>query len=471
MGLLDRVNARHAELKNPVGGALVSAGDGAFGHDSSRWQSPSPWSFQSENDAALDRVATADDVFSVISLRARLMSGLKLKVYRGTGSTRSEVQVGPAVNLLKHVNPFWSPRRLQRMDELSMGMWGSSFWAIEKDEFGNPREIWWLKPSRVRVVPDEFNYIKGYLYEPANGSMKWIPFAADEIVWFRYPNPLDEFASLSPLLAAHKASTAGQAMLDSNRLLFTQGMQMGGFVVPSGDKVSFTKAQADDLERFLETRFSGSKHAHRWGVLRFDATFKEALISPRDAQFIDGMNMTLKRVCNVYGVPSPLMNDLEHATLANASEFHKILWSDALVPDAELKSDEITEQLLPMFPGRPLHVEYDFTKVPALQESATSVWDRERQQIEAGSMTVNEWRESHGMPPVPWGDVWWAPVNKGAVSGPTTPAPESEQVPEEDAANALAVLDLKTLEFRHGPLTLKGQNGHGVNGHGRVRHE
>src|ERR1044072_1461476 len=122
MGLLDRINARHAELKNPVGGALVSVGDGAFGHDSSRWQSPSPWSFTSENDAALASVATAADVSSVIGLRARLMSGLKLKVYRGTGSTRSEVQPGPAVNLLKHVNPFWTPRRLQRMDELSMGM-------------------------------------------------------------------------------------------------------------------------------------------------------------------------------------------------------------------------------------------------------------------------------------------------------------------------------------------------------------
>lgn len=468
MGLLDRVNERHAALKNPVGSALVTAGESQFGHDSARWQLPSPWSFISENDAALDRVATSDDVYAVINLRARLMSGLKLKTYRGRGSTRSEVSSGPAIDLLDHINPFWTPRRLQRMDELSMGMWGSSFWAVEKDAFGTPRELWWMKPSRVRVVPDETNYIKGYLYEPANGSSKWIPFAPDEVVWFRYPNPLDEFASMSPLLASYKASTTGQAMLDSNKSLFTQGMQMGGFVVPAGDKVSFTKDQADDLERFLETRFSGARHAHRWSVLRFDATFKEAQVTPKDAEFVNGMNMTLRRVCNVYGVPSPLMNDLEHATLANASEFHKILWSNALVPDAELKSDEITEQLLPMFPGRRMHAEFDFTKVSALQEAATSVWERERAQIEVGSLTINEWRESHGKPPVEWGDVWWAPVNKSAVSGPTQPEPEPVPVEPEEAASALAMLDVKRLELAHGPLTL---NGHKINGHGRVRHD
>src|SRR5690606_22254243 len=117
--------------------------------------------------------------------------------------------------------------------------------------------------------------------------------------------------------------------------------------------------------------FKGKEGAHRWAVLRFDAQFKESQVSPKDAEFVNGLNVTLRRICNVYGVPSPLLNDLEYATLANVNELHKILWMNALVPDAQLRASEITEQFLPMFPGRTLHAEFDFTQVDALHESAT----------------------------------------------------------------------------------------------------
>lgn len=396
------------------------------------------------------------------------MSGLNLNIFRGTGSSRSIVQSGPAYDLLRHVNPFWTWRRLARMDELSMGIWGQSFWAIMSDSIG-PREIWWLKPSRMRVVPDENGYIKGFLYEVANASFqdRFIAFTPDEIVWFRYPNPLDELSPMSPLIAAERASLTGGSMLDSNQALFKQGMQMGGFITPNPDRVSFTQPQADDLEAFLEKRVRGAHNAKKWHVLRFDAQFKEAQVTPKDAEFVDGLNLTLRRVCNVYGVPSPLLNDLEHATLANVGELHKVLWSDALMPDAQLRQDEITEQFLTRFQGRTLHAEFDFAKVPALQESATEVWDRQRQQIEVGGLTINEWRESQGLPPVPWGDKWWAPVNKGAVGGAESAPAQAITTQEQDTAeDTLAWMDMKHLELKHGPLTL---NGHKVNG--RARHE
>lgn len=463
MSFLDRVNQRHQKLTNPVSGDLSPLSETRYGHDPFRF-------IHSEGSSFLDRAATSDDVYAVINLRARLMSGLKLKVYRGTGSSRSEVTNGSAYELLKHVNPFWTPRRLYRMDELSLCLWGQSFWAIEKDQFGTPREIWWLKPSRVRVVPDAKGYIRGYIYEPANGGPP-IAFLPDEIIWFRYPNPLDEFSPLSPLVAAQRAAETGSAMLDSNRNLFDKGLQIGGFVVPSSDVKTFTKEQADDLETFLDNRFRGAKNAHKWAVMRFEAQFKAAEVSPKDAEFAQGMNLTLRRVCNVYGVPSPLLNDLEFSTLANLRELHQFLWADTLVPDAELRQEEITEQLLPMFSGRPLHAEFDFSSVSALQESTTSVWDRERQQIEVGSLRINEWREKYGLPPVPWGNAWWAPVNKSAVNGATaTPqaTTPTEEVQTDQAEEMMSMLDLQTLEFRHGRFAL---NGHSMNGRRRKGNE
>lgn len=469
MGLAERFLAarRRAELSWPVGPGTVEPFERAFGHGDIRYTPP-------EYDTYL---ATSDDVYAAASLRARLMSSLTLKTFAGRDSSKREISAGPAPDLLRRVNPFWTAARLARMDELSMSIWGQSFWAVEKDSAGVPQEIWWVKASRMHPVPHEEKYLAGFLYEPLRGG-PWIPFAADEVVWFRYPNPDDEFSPLSPLAAARLAADTSSAMLQSNRNLFRDGMQMGGVVVPDSSagkqRITFSGEQAAALEEMLDKRFKGVSKSHRWAVMRFEAKFQAMAITPKDAEFVNGMNITLRRVCNSYGIPSPLLNDLEHATLANTVEYQKMLWSHALKPDSMLRAGEIEEQFLPMFgrrPGRatPDHCEFDYSQVEALQEAASESWGRERQAIEVGALTVNEWRQSKGMPPVQWGDVWWAPVNKSAVRGPDS-QPQGDTAPAnpqdvQQASEALAALDLAHMELRHGPLSLNGHGLQRLNGH------
>jgi len=407
VGLVERI----AEQRRPrnafsVGAGAVESWDRRDGHDQSAF-APEEYG---------NYLATSNEVFSAAMLRARLMGGLDLRLYDRDGPERVEILDGPEHALLRHVNPFWNRRRLNVMDELSMCLWGESFWAIERDAGGTPREIWWLKPSRVRPVPHPVDYLAGYLYAPANGG-KSIPFRADEVVWFRFPNPLDEFSPLSPLGAARLAADTASAMMISNRNLFTQGLQLGGLVVPATDKVSFTKPQAEDLEETLARRFVGSDKAHRWAVLRYEAKFQPLNVSPKDAEFVNGLNLTLRQVGNAYGIPVTLLNDMANATLTNAREHERLLWTNALQPESALKSEEIVEQFLPMF-GRKRKAgwaEFDYGKIAPLQDAASEIWSRERQAIEVGALTINEWRKSKGLPPVEWGDVYWVPVNKAPV--------------------------------------------------------
>lgn len=454
MGLFEDVQAarkaRHGstELAWPVGSGATPFGERSFGHDDSRF-SPEEYG---------DYIATSNEIYSAASLRARLMSGLNLGFFNGRGSEKTEIGRGPVVDLLRNVNPFWTLRRLLRMDELSMCLWGESYWAIERRD-GVPAEIWWMKPSRVRPLVDEEEYLAGYIYEPINGG-KPIQFDANEVIWFRYPNPIDEFSALSPLAAAKLAADTGGAMMKSNRNLFRDGLQMGGLIVPSSDKVTFSPDQAKELENLLDRRWKGVDKAHRWAVLRYEAQMKTMGVSPKDAEFVNGLNLTLRQVGNAYGIPTPLLNDMEHATLSNAREYQQILWAHALVPDADFKAAEIEEQLLPMFartPGRRAvdHVEWDYSQVPALQEAATEVWDRERGQMEVGALTINEWRKTRGMPSVPWGDVWWAPVNKSGVTdadskpqGDTSPTgtPPSPPGPEQNNATQIDEIAWRRIE-------------------------
>lgn len=438
MGLLERVAARKrmAEMRKghrpeqlawPVGKGDVLSPYDRYGHDDSRF-SPEEYG---------DYLATSNDIYSVVKRRARLLSGLQMKFYRGRGSDKIEASPNhPAVDLFWRVNDFWTAERLARMDEMSMGTWGETYWAVEKDAFGRPREIWWLKPSRVKPIPHETNYLGGIAYHSATGQI--ITFNPGEFVWFRYPNPIDEFSALSPLAAARLAADTAHSMMKSNNSLFEKGLQVAGLIVPPADKVTFSPEQAEDLEKQLEKRLVGADKAHKWAVLRYEAQFKQLAITPKDAEFAAGLGMTFRQVCRAYGMQAPLMNDLEHATLANAREFERIEWTGALKPDAEFKAAEIREQYLPLFKtfrAGPDYCEYDFTQVSALQESATESWTREAQALDRGAITINEWRKSHGYPPVPWGDKPWLPVNKAPIENGQMVMPDKPDAQPDDETN------------------------------------
>lgn len=451
MGILERIEASRRPQPQAawsVGAGSLTASERTVGHDDDQF---SPESYG-------NYLATSNEIYSAAMLRARLMSSIDLRLYDRDGPEKREITTGPEYTLLRRVNPFWTRRRLSMMDELSMSVWGETVWALEPGPAGQPGEIWWLKPSRVKPVPHESGYLAGFLYYPVNGGPP-IPFRPDEIVWFRYPNPLDEFSAMSPLAAARLSADTASAMMRSNRNLFTQGLQMGGVVVPANDKVSFSEEQAEDLAKMLDKRFRGVDKAHRWAVLRFEAQFQKMQVTPKDAEFVEGLNLTLRQVANAYGIPVPLLNDLSRATLANAREYERILWTHALVPDARLRAEEIVEQFLPRFRTRTTWAEFDFSGVAALQESETEQWSREAEQIRVGGITVNEWRKKHGHPPVAWGDVWWAPVNQSPVTSADS-APQGDTspsaVPDQTASALRNALELAPYHPR--PVVLNGSH-------------
>jgi HK97 family phage portal protein len=431
MDLLARIAARrrgeHKQRAWPVGKGEIIAPDMAYGHDQSEF---SPEDYGSY-------IATSNDIYSVITARARMLSRLRLQFFHGNGSDKLEDTTHPAVQQYRKVNPFWTAPRLARMDELCMGLWGQTAWALEPGPGrGKPGEIWWLKPSRLKPVTHETEYIQRYAYHSLTGEI--IFFDPEEIVWQRYPNPIDEFAPLAPLAAARLAADTSQAMMQSNRQLFKNGMQIAGLIVPPADKVTFSQEQAEDLERKLERRLTGVDKAHRWAVLRYEAQFKQLAITPKDAEFVAGMGLSFRQVCRVYGMPAALLGEMDGATLSNVRDLERSAWDNTLTSDAEFRAAEIEEQYLPRFKGgAPDHCAYDFTKVSALQESATESWTREAQAIDRGAITINEWRKGKGMPPVAWGDQPYMPVNKAPVGddGQLQLPPSTGGTPPDDEVN------------------------------------
>lgn len=420
MGLIDRVDQVFDPGKREfvVGEGAISRFERTYGKDPQEW-SPSEYG---------EYIATSNSVYVCSTIRADLLKSLPLRLYKRTGGSRKrasgagvemeEVTKGPIVDLLRYVNPFWTFRRLLAMTELSLGLWGKSFWFLERGEngTGEPREIWWARPDRVAVVPDPKTYVKGFAYIPVDG-MDPIPFSPDETIWFRYPNPLDEYEGLSPIAAARLAADTGSAAMKSNRNLFAQGLQMGGLIVPKTEGLQLSDEQAKDLEEALDRRFKGVDKAHKWGVLRFDVEMKGASsmgISPKDAEFMGLMKWSLEDVARAYKIPLDLVGG--ERTYANVESAERAVWIRAIKPETEFLSDELTEQLLTKFPGSADIIEFDLSGVEVLQEAEKERWERSQGQIKNGVITINEYRKDSGKDPLDWGDSWWAPLSLVPVS-------------------------------------------------------
>lgn len=387
-----------------LGPAVVTEVDRAWGHDVTEW-SPAEYG---------DYIATSNGVYACATQRAQFLASLPLKLYALRNGEKQEVVKGDVYDLLQKVNQFWTFTRLVEMTELTLCLWGQAFWFLERGESGKmkPREIWWGKPTQVRVVPHPSEYVAGYLYQPSTGGAE-IAYRSDEVIWLRYPNPNDEYAPLSPLAAARLAADYASAAMKSNWNLFSNGIQAGGLVVPKANQI-FSQDQAEDLEKALERRFKGVDRAHRWGVLRLDAEVKELGFTPEEAEFLGGLRFSLEEICRAYKWPLDLVGG--QRTYENVNAAMEAAWTNAVTPEARFIASEITEQLLPMFPGQADLAEFDTSDVDVLQEGESERWTRSKEQIQVGAVTINEWRDDQGLEPVSWGDVWWAPATLLPVS-------------------------------------------------------
>lgn len=394
-----------------------------------------------------DYLVTSNGVYACATGRADLLAGLKLRAYKRNARGQAvEVTGGKLYELLQKVNPHWTMRRLLYMSELARCLWGESFWFYERGQSGRlpPREIWWARSDRVRLLPDPVQYIRGYVYEPTTGSTP-IPYLPGEVLWMPFPNPLDEFQGLSPIAAARLGADYATAAMRSNRNLFTNGMQMGGLVMPKQGN-TLTPEQQDDIELRLARRLKGEDNAHRWGVLGFEAQVNNMEgLSPKDAEFLGGLRWSLEDICRAYKWPLDLVGG--QRTFENLNSALKAAYTHAVLPEAEVMSADMTEQLVPLFPGEVDYVAFDTSLVEVLQEDRAEIVDQIERLTRVG-VPLNKLL-AHYLPQLlaeggqgyAWGNVWWAPMGVMPVdsdAAPVPPAPAPAEVPAGGAATGNA---------------------------------
>lgn len=213
---------------------------------------------------------------------------------------------------------------------------------------------------------------------------------------------------------------------------FTLGSQIGSYMsgtfrsgVPAGylktETPGFTQVQADDLKRAWMAAHGGDRRSI--AVLNATTSFVPLTFSPVDAAIGESKRLSIADVAFAFGLDPVTLN----VSLANSATYNNVrdAWVNhrdyALSPWLTAVQDTLSA-LLPGSNG--VLVSLDSFAQPDLQTRVQTG----KLAVDAGLITVDEWRASEGLPPLPEPEPQPIPPELEANQFEPAPVPEPEPV-------------------------------------------
>jgi HK97 family phage portal protein len=264
------------------------------------------------------------------------------------------------------------------------------------------RELYALRPDRMRVVPGADGWPEAYEYVVGGRTLRFEQNAAlPPILHLTQFHPLDDHYGLSSLEAAAVAVDTHNSAAKWNKALLDNAARPSGALVYSGPEGAvLSDSQFERLKRELEETYQGAVNAGRPLLLEGGLDWKPMSLSPKDMDFLEAKHTAAREIALAFGVPPMLLGIPGDNTYANYQEANRVFFRGTVLPFANRIGAALAQWLAPAF-GDGVRLAVDTDDVPALAKDRAALWE---QVGKAAFLTVNEKREAIGYSPVEGGD-------------------------------------------------------------------
>jgi HK97 family phage portal protein len=331
--------------------------------------------------------------------------------------------------LLQNPNPYDTISEMLYLWTCHMVFTGNVFWfKDEMNGYGQPKNVYWLNPRFMAIIPDEKDRVKKYVYR-VNGRQ--IEFTPDEIIHFRRPHANHALLGLGEI-------EQGESLFDEfiNRALFnTRFMENGA--MPSA--VLFNEEFKGDAEQFAQLKkkfreeFSGVKNSGKvawltgkWGKL-------EMGLDASALQDLEKSKLNVEQIFLNHGVPLSVAG-FGSANFATAKIEEINFRKYGVLPKLNLFTDTMNSPrgFIPAF-NQDIRLDFSLSGLIDMREVVEShapLFDR-------GGLTPNEFRKLCGLPKKkdPLMDQHfiaqnYVPIEIAGVASPTDAEVESASKPK-----------------------------------------
>lgn len=316
---------------------------------------------------------------------------------RGQGGTPLGPQ-HPLSKLLKKPNPWQSEASWREAYCAYLMISGNSYVEGVGPDGQAPRELWALRPDRMKVVPGQLGPAQ-YIYE-VNGQFKYFPIdpltGAGPILHMKLFNPLDDWYGQSPIEAAATSVDAFNLAGEWNQALLQNGCKPSGALVYKPGESSppnLSEKQREMLKEELNAASAGTRNAGRPLILEGGLEWQQMSLTPSEMDWINGKHVSAREIAMVLGVPPQILGIPGDNTYSNYQEARQALYQDTIIPLNDSLLDGLNAWLCPAF-GEDVSIIQDTTQLPALADERTKTWTA----VTASTwMTINEKRKATGL--------------------------------------------------------------------------
>jgi HK97 family phage portal protein len=239
------------------------------------------------------------------------------------------------------------------------------------------RELYALRPDRLRVVPGPDGWASAYDYVVGPRSVRFEQRGAlPPILHLALFNPLDDHYGLGALEAAAVAVDTHNAAAAWNKALLDNAARpSGALVYDVSEGGILSDSQYERLKGQLEESYVGAANAGRPMVLEGGLDWKPMSLTPKDMDFLDAKHAAAREIALAFGVPPMLLGIPGDNTYANYREANLALWRTAVLPLAGRIGGALAQWLAPAF-GEGLTLSVDTDRLEALAADRAALWER-----------------------------------------------------------------------------------------------
>lgn len=352
-------------------------------------------------------------------------------VWRPTGSKRedwTEAAKHPAALAVGRPNPTQTFADLLEVTDLHFSLTGQWFWNVIRPRPGSKAvgfEI--IYPTWVQEPVFTDGRHTGWRITVPGHAAKVLP--VEDVVWGRRPHPADPWKALSQVEAA---AASHYADLYTRAYAYSVMRNDGG--IPAGILSSdqdLTADQADAIQERWRQRYSQSHN--EVAVLGAGSKWQSIGIPMQDLKFLEMGDFNREQILAMFRVPPAVMGQSKDFNRANSDAAMVAYQRQALEPRLKRYEDALNRFVLPALGGDGLVLEF---ADPVDKDRATEQ-QMALNDLKAGVISVNEYRERSDLDPLPDGDVYFVPTNvsiKESLEPQPPPAlqPPGQEQPEEE---------------------------------------
>jgi HK97 family phage portal protein len=216
---------------------------------------------------------------------------------------------------------------------------------------GIPMELFSLASPLVSVKHNQYGEPVKYIVKVGTDTTV---IDAEEVVAFNYFNPLtSDNTGQSPLMASRSSITQSNDAYKANAKQLQNGGAAGILTYLSTNPADgFDVKKQQQLENKYYSRYGGVNNYGRIMVTNAQLKWEQIGLPATDLELMEAQKMTMRDICNVFGISSQLLNDTENSTYNNVKEARKELISNIVLAELNDYVSEINRVIVPKYEER-----------------------------------------------------------------------------------------------------------------------